>query len=157
MIKGFFILLIIAIAVGFVINQIPSLKQRVIEVINPAAKEGRLLGELTSNLSDLGSTINQLQGSKSSKDLENKIQNSRTLLDKSKRLLNNISSINQNNSGVTGIIGSQIGKIANLISDKTPYPADHLSATSPSTGSTSSPQAGSGQATPTTTCITNKN
>ncbi|MBI2669965.1 MAG: hypothetical protein HYX20_02395 [Candidatus Yanofskybacteria bacterium] len=107
--KFLLIFLVIAIAGGFLINQIPSWKQRVIEVVNPAAKEARLLGELTASLEELDKNIG---------DGENK-----GVLDKSRGILQNITDLNQKNSG---IIRQQVGKIIDALIDRTPYPADHL-------------------------------
>ncbi|MBI2063103.1 MAG: hypothetical protein HYT61_02575 [Candidatus Yanofskybacteria bacterium] len=103
-------LLTIAVTGGFLINEIPSWKQRVIEVMNPAAKEARLLGELTTNFDELEKNI----GDGKNKDL----------LDKSRGILQDITNLNQKNSG---IIKQQVGKIINALIDRTPYPADHLS------------------------------
>lgn len=122
MLKFLLILIILAVGVCLVINQIPSLKERVIEAINPAAGERRLLGELGVNLGEIGKILEEMSKQKNPAKTQEKIQDSKSLLEKSKNLLGEISKINQN----TGIIGSQIGKIIDAFSDKTPYPADHL-------------------------------
>lgn len=124
---GFFVkfllfLLVIAVVGGFVINQIPSLKERVIEVINPAAKEKWLLGELKVNLDELSKNLDEAGAQKDPTKIRNGIESSQGLLKKSQNLAEEILKINNN----TGIIGSQIGKIINAFSDQTPYPADHL-------------------------------
>lgn len=112
--KSGLIFLVIAVAGGFLINQIPSWKQRVIEVINPAAKETRLLGELKTNLDDLENSVN------SSKSDPKKTND---LISRSKGLVDEIASVNQKNSG---IIKQQVSKIIDAFLDKTPFPADHL-------------------------------
>ncbi len=122
MIKFLIFLLIIAAIGYFVINQIPSLKERVIEVINPAAKERRLIGELKANLNELSKSLDEVGKQKSPADTRSGIKNSQSILGESQNLLEKISNIN----GDAGIIGSQIGRIINAFSDKTPYPADHL-------------------------------
>lgn len=109
--------LFIAIAAGFVINQVPSWKQKAIEVINPAAKEARLLGELKANLDELDNALSSSDGGS---------KNGSDLVSKSKKLVDEIASSNNKNSG---IIRQQIGKIIDVFLDKTPYPADHLSET----------------------------
>lgn len=121
-----FLIILIALAVGsyFVINQIPSLKERVIEAINPTAKEERLLGELKANLDELSQNLDEAGNQKSPADVKNGVKKSQSLLGKSQNLIEEISKIN---SG-TGMIGSQIGRIINAFSDRTPYPADHLQA-----------------------------
>lgn len=129
--KSLLVLLLIAIGGGFIINQVPSWKQKVIEIINPAAKEARLLGELTSSLDDLNNLIDGAASSKNPRDLDEKIKKSQELLRESKSLVSEISLTNNKNSG---IVKQQIGKIVDAFLDKTPYPADHLS---PATNSTS--------------------
>lgn len=113
--KIFFGLLAIAVIGGFVINHVPAWKQRVIEVINPAAKEGRLLGELDTVLNDLANNTEPAKN--------------KELVDKSRRIVNDLVTHNQQNSG---IIKQQVGKIVDALLDRTPYPADHLQ-TPPST------------------------
>ena len=115
--KSILILLLIAVAGGFIINQIPSWKQWVIEVINPAAKEARLLGELKNNLDELDKSFNSSDNNDPKKRGD--------LISKSKTIVDEISSVNQKNSG---IIKQGIGKIIDSFIDKTPYPADHLRA-----------------------------
>jgi len=122
MLKLLVCLIILAIGAYFVINQFPSLKERVIEAVNPAAKEGRLLGELKSNLDEIDNSLREASKEDSADKIQEKIKSSVNLLGESKNLLGEISKINQD----TGIIGSQVGKIINAISDQTPYPADHL-------------------------------
>lgn len=121
--KVILILLAIAVIGGFVVSKVPSWKEQVIEVINPAVKERRLLGELRQNLDEINNTISALDNTKKPNELETKIKNSKALLEKSKKLLNDIATLNQKNSGV---IRSQISKLIDAVSDKTPYPADHL-------------------------------
>jgi hypothetical protein len=115
LVKSALILLLIAVAGGFIINQIPSWKQRVVEVVNPAAKEARLLGELKTNLEELDKSFNSSDNNDPKKRGD--------LISKSKTLVDEISSINQKNSG---IIKQGIGKIIDSFIDKTPFPADHL-------------------------------
>ncbi len=122
MFKFLIILVILAAGVYFAVNQIPSLKERVIEAINPAAKEKRLLGELKANLDELGQNLDEAGKQKSSADIKSGIKNSQSLLGKSRSIMEELSKTNDG----TGIISSQIGKIINAFSDKTPYPADHL-------------------------------
>ncbi len=103
------------------INQVPSWKQKIIEVINPATKEARLLGELKTNLDDLENSSNSSDGSDLGK--------SGDLIAKSKKLVDEIAAVNQKNSG---IIKQQVGRIIDAFLDKTPYPADHLKVTTDS-------------------------
>jgi DNA repair ATPase RecN len=122
MLKFLIILIVLAAGAYFAINQIPSLKARVIEAVNPAAKEARLLGELENNLNEIDKSLKEATEQKGLDKIREKINSSKNLLENSKDLLSEISEINSD----TGVIGSQIGKIINALSDQTPYPADHL-------------------------------
>ncbi len=128
-IKTLFIVLIVAVVGGFILNRAPELKQKVIETINPAAKERRLLGELTSNLDELSSSVDGLADSSDNPDFQNKVAGSKDLIQKSKELLNTLVETKQS----SGVIRSQIGKIIDAFIDKTPFPADHLRADESST------------------------
>jgi len=119
-VKTLFAVLIAAVVGGFAINHVPALKQKVVEVINPAAKERRLLGELTENLEEISQSFSALDPT--DPDYETKIEDSKNLLKKSKELLQGISDAKQN----TGVVRSQIGKIIDTLIDKTPFPADHI-------------------------------
>ena len=112
-------LLLVAIGGGFLVNQVPSWKQKIIEVVNPSAKQARLLGELKTNLDELDASLNSSGDKAGVKNDE--------LVSKSKKLVDEIASANQKNSG---IIKQQVGKIIDAFLDKTPYPADHLKITS---------------------------
>src|SRR3989344_1210693 len=108
-------LLLVAIGGGFLINQVPSWKQKAIEVVNPSAKEARLLGELKTNLDELDKSLSSSGSEADAKNGE--------LVSKSKKIVDEIAAANQKNSG---IIKQQVGKIIDAFLDKTPYPADHL-------------------------------
>ncbi|MBI4120303.1 MAG: hypothetical protein HY454_02450 [Parcubacteria group bacterium] len=118
LVKSLLAILFIAVGGGFVINKVPSWKQGVIEVINPAAKEARLLGELKVNLDELDSAINS----------GGNVSRGKNLITKSRGLVDEITAVNQKNSG---IIKQQVGKIIDALIDRTPYPADHLQTVSP--------------------------
>ncbi len=96
LIKSFFVLLIIAVAGGFIINKTPSLKERLVEIVNPAAKESRILGDLGVTLNQIDKEISGVQSVKNTKDLEAKIAKSRALLKRSGELLGNISDLRGN-------------------------------------------------------------
>lgn len=123
LLKAFIALIIVAVGGSFLVNKIPSLKQRVIETINPAAKEARLLGELGSTLDKLESSINQTAELKSPTAVKNKLTASKDILARSKELLKEVSDVNDQNSG---IISSTLGRIVDTLIDRAPFPADHL-------------------------------
>lgn len=110
--KTLIILVVIGVGGSFLINRLPNLKQRVIEVVNPDAKEARLLNELGGTLNELESNINQKINTKGNGDL----------ITKAKGLLNQVAQANQD----SGIVGSTLGKIIDSLIDKAPFPADHL-------------------------------
>ncbi|MBI4160344.1 MAG: hypothetical protein HY506_00355 [Candidatus Yanofskybacteria bacterium] len=130
-IRIFFGVLAVIIIGGFVINKMPEFKQRVVEVINPAAKEARILGELDQSLDDLEKNIDGLN-SDSKEERASSIDKNKDLISRSKSLLDSAREVNAKNSG---IIKQQVGKIIDALLDGTPFPADHLrssdTATSP--------------------------
>lgn len=134
LIKTLLGLAIVGVVGGFAINEVPGLKQKVIETANPAAKERRILGEMRTNLDQIENNLEISDSQKDPAKLQERIKNSRDLLKQSRELLNSALSINND----TGIIGSQMSKIIDAFSDKTPYPAEDL---------TQAPSTGSGQAT----------
>ena len=123
MIKLFLILLIVAVAGGFIINKVSSFKQNLIEFINPAVKEGRVLGELKENLVQLDASLGDLNNAKNLTELKSKTKITSEIIEKSKNLLNTASEINNQDAG---IFHQAISKIINTFVDKTPFPADHL-------------------------------
>lgn len=60
-------ILIAAALIVFNRDKIESYKQRIIEAVNPATKERRLLGELESNLDRFSATLDQLSPSEKQK------------------------------------------------------------------------------------------
>lgn len=133
LLKFIFFLLIVAIGGGFIINQTPSLKQKAIEVINPAVKEARILGELKTNLAALEANIDEVSSSLSVKtsskiqaETKNKVGESKSLIVKSKELLEEAVKTNQEGSG---LVRQTVGRLIETLVDKTPFPADHLKTT----------------------------
>lgn len=120
MLKTLIVLIIIAVGGSFLINHIPQWKQKVIETVNPAAKEARLLNDLAGSLNEIESNINQTPNPKNQADLKTKITSNLT---KAKNLLKEAAKTNEQNSG---IISSTLGKIVDSFIDKTPFPADHI-------------------------------
>ncbi len=119
----FFAFLLIAVVAGyFLITNVPSLKERVIEVVNPSVKEAKILGELRANLDELSGNLNAMEGSKKPEDIKSGIQKNKDLLAKAKTLIQETAALNS--SGVA--VMSQIGRIINFFSDQTPYPAENL-------------------------------
>ena len=115
LLKSAIVILVVAVGGGFLINQVPSWKQKVIEVVNPSAKQARLLGELKTILDELDKSLGSSGSEADAKNGE--------LVSKSKKIVDEIATANQKNSG---IIKQQVGKIIDVFLDKTPYPADHL-------------------------------
>lgn len=121
LLKSLLFIVIVAVGAGFVISKVPAWRGNVLEFLNPAIKEGRLLGDLNDNLTELDKNISKM----SSKDpsYQSQVAKSKELLSSSRTLLSNIQNINQQNSG---IIRQQIGKVIDAIIDKTPYAAEIL-------------------------------
>lgn len=123
MIKLILILLVFTVTGSFAVNKITGLKEKVVEYINPAIKEGRILGELKENLSQLSTNITEISNIKNLSELKAKSTIATELIDKSKGLLNDVSKINEENSG---FLRQTVGNVIRSLTDKTPFPADHL-------------------------------
>ncbi len=148
LVKFIIFFLIVAIGGGFLINQLPSFKQKVIEVINPAVKEARILGELKENLALLESAIEEAGSAKNQTDVKSKIKNSQGLIAKSKDLLNQVAQANDTSgAGLGGIVRSTVGRIIDALIDKTPFPADHLTPAQQNQNSSQATAAGTCQPT----------
>ena len=63
-----------------IINFVPSLKQKVVEIANPSIKEAKVLGELTTTLDQIGSSLTDLQNSKNAKEIGGKIKDNKDLV-----------------------------------------------------------------------------
>jgi hypothetical protein len=123
----FFVFLLMAVIVGyFLITNVPSLREYVIEIINPSVKEAKVLGKLKTNLDELSGNLDAMEGSKKPDDIKAGIQKNKDLAAKAKVLIQEAATLNDS----SGIIKSQIGRIINFFSDSTPYPADHLTPSS---------------------------
>ncbi|HEY4506733.1 MAG TPA: hypothetical protein VJH71_01025 [Candidatus Paceibacterota bacterium] len=114
-VKSIFTLIFIAIAGGFVVNHFTDWKQKIIEVVNPSAKETRLLGELKENLDKLD---DQLVINNKGSDNTPPDDTTEKLITESKKLVDEINLINNKNSG---IVSQAFVKIIETISDKNPF------------------------------------
>lgn len=123
MLKYLFYAVLLAAAGGLVLSQVPSLKQRAIEVINPAAKERRLLGELKTNLDALDGSLKGLSEKSDKKDLLDRMKSAQTFLSRSQELVGTVGAINLKNAG---FIQSQISKLIDEFTDSTPFAAEIL-------------------------------
>ncbi len=114
-----------------VVNTVPSLKANILEVVNPRAKEARLIKSLTDNLDTLDEDLSRVAGAAAggtSTAAKNK-----KLVDESQALLKEIADINQEHSGlVSGVVDSVVDSLIGTTSTVTPT-------TTPATTSTSAP------------------
>ena len=117
MLKFLFITALVAAGGYFVINNVPALKEKTLETINPAYKERKVLGEMKTSLASAEANLSA-----------GKTAAAKASLLQSQKLLNNITELNDKNSG---IVSQVIAKIADSIFDKTPFPADHLKTPTP--------------------------
>lgn len=123
MIKAFFVLILLVIGGYFAINNIPSLRERVIEVINPAAKQARLVDELDDNLDQIQSVIGEIAGTQTESARKNQVSKVKTLISESNETINDLQESQNANSG---LVKSIINKITSNLFDSTPYPAEDL-------------------------------
>ena len=104
---------VIGIGGSFLINYLPAFKEKVIETINPAAKEARLLNELGGTLNELELNLKQKTSAK----------NNAELITKARNLLSEAADTNNKDQG---LVYSTLGKIISSLIDHAPFPADHL-------------------------------
>ena len=118
--------IIAGVATGFFINKTPDLKQRVIEYINPAVKERRLISELEDKLNEIDNEIVNLAEENNSEEKAKQVQKTRDLIEQAKNIQSDLEETNGKNDG---IIQASLTKIIDSFIDDTPYPADHLEIT----------------------------
>ena len=118
MIKSFLVIAVLVGAGTFLLGRIPSWKQQIVEVINPAEREAKVLGTLKTNLNALESTLNETARAKTPKEISTGLEKTRNILTDSQTLVDQITSINQ---GTAKALASQLGQLANIFSD-TPEP-----------------------------------
>lgn len=99
-----------------VIDNIPSLKANVLEIVNPRVQEGELVRTLQQTLEELDSAV---PGSGAASATT--IQKSKQLISESKDLLRQISDINEEHAGVTtGIITKAVDALIGTVVSATP-------------------------------------
>lgn len=106
-------LLIIAALIVFNREKIENYKQRIIETINPAAKERRLLTELETNLDQLGSVLSAAQSDAFEKLSISDKQNLTKAAAQAKSALNELKETNQKTDLVSNL--------SNLIQKLVPF------------------------------------
>lgn len=126
MIRLFVWFLVVLVGGVSIINFVPSLKQKVVEIANPSIKEAKVLGELTTTLDQIGSSLTDLQNSKNAKEIGGKIKDTKDLVQKSKELLRQAGELNGN----PGLIKSVIGQVIQSVVDRSLFPADHIKTSS---------------------------
>ena len=103
-------LAIIAVVGGFLVNQFPVVKQTVLEYINPAIKEGRLLAKIGATLSNL--EINIQNTTPASPAAAAKLEQSKALVSQAKDALQQIDTINQQQQQ-SGIVSQAVQQPGN--------------------------------------------
>lgn len=113
--------LLIGSALVFLNRQkIEEYKQKIIEVINPAAKERRLLGELETNLDQLDSSLTNLAvGGKSLVEAESDQKKLNTAIANARSTLQELKETNKKND-LGASVSSLIQKIIPLSSKPSP-------------------------------------
>lgn len=115
---------------GFIVNQIPSLRESAIEFINPTAKESRLISDLDSNLSQLEARISSPTNDGRTSEGPT-AATTKDLITKSRSLISDLRDANQNNSG---LVRSTVSTITKALFDNTPHPASDPTAQSQNSG-----------------------
>ncbi|PJE51585.1 MAG: hypothetical protein COV29_00290 [Candidatus Yanofskybacteria bacterium CG10_big_fil_rev_8_21_14_0_10_36_16] len=114
---------VVSLTSGFVITKVPDLKQKVVEYINPAEKERRILGELDQVLEDLEDTAMQVSDFDSPEEVREKISKAAELINKAQDLRLQAQEANDKDqglvrSGMTRIIDSFTSKTIPEITDE---------------------------------------
>lgn len=127
---GFLFKLLIFLAVVFVggsflINQVPSLKEKALEIVNPSIKEGKLLARLGSNFENLDILVKNAASARNSAEIKSKMSQSEAIIKSSVKILEEAQKINQKQQEA-GFLQKAASKIIETFIDKTPFPADHL-------------------------------
>lgn len=128
MIKAFFVLILLAVGGYFAVNNIPALRERVIEVINPSAKQARLVDELDDNLGQIQSAIGEIAGTQTASARNTQVSKIKTLISESNKT---ISDLQESQNANSGLVKSIINKITSNLFDSTPYPAEDLTTSKP--------------------------
>jgi len=113
LLKLILIIAIIAVVGGYIVNNSDELKQSAVEFVNPAAKEERLLGELSENL-DLLESQSRTTTSETSDPKDGIVKGviSTSLIEESRELIKEIQKINE---GKTSTVSSSVSRISELI------------------------------------------
>ena len=88
---------LLAGASWLIMQRVPSLRQWAIEIINPAAREGRVLGALKTNLDELDGVLGDLSQAKNVQEAKTAAEKGRTILKDSSALIQEVAAINSSN------------------------------------------------------------
>lgn len=108
----------ITVVGGFIVNQIPSLRQSAVEFINPAAKESRLISDLDKNLSQLEAHLTPSTPSQN-QDIGGEVLETKDLLAHSRSIISDLQESNKNNSG---LVKSAVNAVTKVLFNSTPQP-----------------------------------
>ena len=122
--KGVVGLFLLVVVGGFAINSIPSLRDKVLELVNPAVKESGLISQIEKNLNELDLKLAQNSTGNAGSN-NNDISASRILIANTKSLLADVQDLNKKDAD-SSLVSLALNKVAGLLIDKTPYPAEDL-------------------------------
>ena len=124
MIKFAVSLALLAGASWLIMQRVPTVRQWAIEAVNPAAREGRVLGALKTNLDDLDDMLGDLSQAKN-------IQEARTAAEKGRALLKDSSALIQEAAAINSSSGkaleSQLSRVMDVLGiDPAPSPTANM-------------------------------
>lgn len=109
----FLIFLGIIAGAAWGIARVPSLKQKTVEIVNPAAKEKRLLADLASNLDALEKALPTAAATaRQSATPPGQVAGAQELIDESREIIKEIAEINDTKSSVASATSGRIIELA---------------------------------------------
>ncbi len=99
-------------ATWLVVQNVPSLRQWAVEIINPAVREGKVLGILKTNMDDLEGVLNDLSQAKNVQEAKTAAEKGRAILKDSSTLVQEVSAIN---GSISKALGSQLNKVLDVL------------------------------------------
>jgi len=126
--------LILAVVIGgslLLVNNVPSLKANILEVVNPRVEEGKMVQQLQDTLTKLDDSISQTGAGKTT--------STKALVTQAQQQLQNIADINSEHAGVAdGVVGRVTDALFGNIPTATSQPSVSVATTS-DTSATASP------------------
>ena len=113
---------VLGVGGGLVINHLPDLKTKVMEIVNPAVKQARVLGDASTKLTALQAAITAATATNDSSERNAKLAEGQTLIHQMTELLVQADDISKN----TGVFSAAAGQVAETLINSLPATANNL-------------------------------